>query len=122
MNKRDLWIYRVATGLLTLLMTFSATMYFLQYDMVKEVFGGLGFPTYIIYPLAIAKYLGLIAIWTNKSKTLKEWAYAGFFFNLLLAASAHINIADGGQAPAMAGMVFLLTSYFYDRKLRPREV
>ena len=121
MKKRDLWIYRIATGLLTLLMTFSATMYFAKYEMVQGVFGELGFPTFIIYPLAVAKYLGLIAIWSNKSKMLKEWAYAGFFFDVLLAIGAHLNVNDGGEGAAIAGLVFVVVSYFYDRKVHPRE-
>ena len=117
MKKTNVWIYRIATGILTLLMTFSAVMYFAQYEMVSETFSKLGFPTFIIYPLAIAKILGLVAIWTNKSETLKQWAYAGFTFNLLLAAGAHLNISDGEHFPAVIGLVLVLVSYFYNRKL-----
>ncbi len=108
-NKR--LIYLIATGLLTLLMLFSAGMYFLNYDEVVKVFNQLGYPPYIIYPLAVAKILGLVAIWTNQSKTLKEWAYAGFFFDFVLAASAHIAVADGAYAPALVGIALLLISY-----------
>ena len=121
MKNKNLWIYRAATGLLTLLMTFSAAMYFTQYEMVQEVFGKLGFPTFIIYPLATAKILGLIAIWSNKSKFLKEWAYAGFFFDVLLAMGAHLNVSDGEQAGAIMGLVFVVVSYYFDRKVYPRE-
>lgn len=63
--------------------------------MAAESFTGLGFPTYLIYWMAAAKILGLVAIWTNFSPTLKELAYAGFTFNCLLAISAHINVNDG---------------------------
>ncbi|MFY0652777.1 MAG: DoxX family protein [Cyclobacteriaceae bacterium] len=120
-NKRDKIIYSVSTGLISALMLFSAVMYFINNDMVREVFGKLGYPAYIIYPLATAKILGLIAIWTKKSRVLKEWAYAGFFFDLVLAASAHINAHDGEYAPAFIGIVFLLVSYEYDRKLLSAE-
>ncbi len=117
LNKRDLWIYRISTGLLSMLMLFSATMYFVQNEMVSETFANLGFPSYIIYPLAIAKILGIIAIWSNKSKMLKEWAYAGFVFNVLLAGSAHINIGDGEFAGALMGLVLVTVSYIYSRKI-----
>lgn len=80
--------------------------------MVRETFTSLGFPTYIIYPLAIAKILGLIAIWTGRSRTLKEWAYAGFFFDFVLAASAHLQIADGDHMAALIAIVLLLVSYY----------
>ncbi len=117
MKNRDLLIYRITTGLVSLLMTFSASMYFIQHEMVSETFLGLGFPTFIIYPLAIAKFLGLIAIWTNKSKMLKEWAYAGFTFDLLLATGSHLVAQDGAAAPAFFGLILLGISYFYHRKI-----
>ena len=116
-NKRNKIIYLVATGLLSALMLMSAGMYFLQYDMVSDTFTRLGFPTYIIYPLAIAKILGLVAIWTKKSQMLKEWAYAGFFFDFLLASSAHINVGDGEYLPAMIAMVLLAVSYIFEKKM-----
>ena len=122
MQKRDLWIFRISTGLVSLLMVFGATMYFVQNDMTREAFTSLGFPTYIIYPLAIAKILGVIAIWTNKSKMLKEWAYAGFVFDFLLASSAHINAGDGEFVPAMVALILIGISYYFNRKLFPTYV
>ena len=116
-NKRDKIIYWVSTGLITALMLFSAIMYVINNEMVSEVFSNLGYPTYIIYPLATAKVLGLIAIWIKKSRILKEWAYAGFFFVMGLAVSAHININDGGFAPALIGIILLIVSYVYDKKV-----
>ena len=116
-NKRNRIIYLVSTGLLTLMVFGSAGMYFYDYPMVSEVFAKLGFPTYLIYPLAIAKILGLIAIWTKKSQMLKEWAYAGFFFDFLLAASAHIMINDGEYAAALVALVLLIVSYFFEKKM-----
>ena len=53
-------------------------------------------------------------------ETLKEWAYAGLFFDFILAAGGHIMADDGGYAPAIVAMVVLLVSYSYDRKLFPR--
>lgn len=116
MKNRNLLIYRISTGLLTLMMVGSAGMYFFNYEMVSETFTRLGFPTYIIYPLAIAKLLGLVAIWTKKSETLKEWAYAGFFFDFLLASSGHMVAKDGEWAGALLAMVLLLLSYTYEKK------
>ncbi len=118
MNSKGIKIgYLVSTGLLTLFMLMSVGMYFFNHEMVKETFTNLGFPTYIIYPLAIAKILGLIAIWTKKSNALKEWAYAGFFFDFLLAFVAHIAIKDGEFAGALIATVLLFTSYIFEKKL-----
>lgn len=115
-TKRNKIIYLVSTGLFTALMLFSAGMYLFANEVAVDAFTKLGFPTFVIYPLAAAKILGLGAIWIGKSKTLKEWAYAGFFFNLLLAVSAHLSINDGEFAAALLGLVLLLTSYTFNKK------
>ncbi len=110
-------VYLVSTSLLSALMLMSAGMYFFNHEMVAETFTNLSYPTYIIYPLAIAKILGLVAIWTKKSNTLKEWAYAGFFFDFVLAFAAHISVNDGEYAPALVAIVLLLVSYNFEKKL-----
>jgi DoxX-like protein len=112
-------IYWIATGLLALLVLFSAGMYFFNHVEVSKVFESLGYPTYIVYPLAVMKLLGLSVILGNLGSKLKEWAYAGFFFNFVLAFFAHIMIGDGEQLGALMGLVFLLTSYFLGKKVRP---
>jgi len=104
-------LYYVSTGLLTFLMLFSVGNYFFNYDMVAGLFKEFGYPTYIIYPLAIAKLLGLYAIWFSKCTPLREWAYAGFFFNVLLAFFAHYMISDGEQLVAVMAFVFVSISY-----------
>ena len=116
MEKRNKIIYWIATGLFSLLMLFSTSMYLFQHEMVVQMFTSFGFPTYIIYPLAAAKILGLIAIWSRKSKTLIEWAYAGFFFDTLLAAGAHLGIGEGAQL-AVTMTALVLISYIFQRKV-----
>ena len=112
-QKRNKIIYYVSTGLLTVMMLMSVGMYIFKHADVAAIFTKLGYPTYIIYPLAIAKFLGIVAIWTNKSRLLKEWAYAGFFFVFGLAATAHC-IVEGGMTfmPPVIATVLLLTSYY----------
>ncbi len=114
-NKNKI-IYFIATGLLTLLLLFSISMYIFNYKMVKETFINLGHPTYIIYPLAIAELLGLYAIWFNKT-VVREWAYTGFFFNFVIALSAHMQVDDGNYLNAIIAIVLLMVSYFYGNKL-----
>ena len=117
---KDKIIYWGSTGLLAVWMLFSAGMYVFNYEMVVEIIRGMGYPEYIIYPLAVAKVLAVIAILTKKSEMLKEWAYAGLFFDFVLAASGHIMAGDGDYAPALVAIVVLFISYSYDRKLFPR--
>ena len=109
-------IYWVTTGFLCALVLMSAGMYIFNYTKIKTVFTGLGYPTHIIYPLAIAKILAVVAILSKKSAWLKEWAYAGLFFDFLLAAAAHIAINDQEHVPAIVATVLLGISYYFDRK------
>lgn len=114
--KRDQIIFYVATGLLTLLMLFSVSMYFFKHDDVSVMFTNFGYPTYIIYPYAIAKLLGLVALWNPNFNTIKEWAYAGFFFAFILAFFAHFMINDGEQGGAIIALVLLAVSYIFNKR------
>jgi hypothetical protein len=117
MKNKDKIVYWIATGLLSAMMLMSAGMYIFDNAKVSELFQSLGYPVYIIYPFAVAKILGILVILTKKSTFLKELAYAGFFYDFLLAFSAHINAADGGYVPSIVAMTLLIISYFYDKKV-----
>lgn len=110
-------IYWVSTTIFCGIFLFAAIMYFTKYEMVKGFFTSLGYPVYIIYPLAVAKVLGVAAILSKKSRVLKEWAYAGFFFDTALAASAHVHAKDGGQWLALTAMAMLIISRIFESKI-----
>ncbi len=111
-DNRSKIIYFFSTGLLTIMMISSVYIYFFKFEeTAAPSFEALGFPLYIIYPLAIAKLLGLIAIWSNRSFFLKHLAYSGFFFNFLLALIAHIYAADNKFTPALIAIILLWLSY-----------
>ncbi len=112
-------LYWGATSLFTLLMLFSVYNYFFNHEAITAAFESFGYPTYLIYPLAVAKLLGLVALWSNISKWLKEWAYAGFFFNAILAFFAHYMVSDGQQMGALLAFIFVLISYFTGKAVRP---
>ncbi len=59
-----------------------------------------------------------LVIWTKKTVFLKSLAYAGFFFNGILALSAHIMVGDplSGYLHGILFLIFVITSYFYDKK------
>ncbi|WP_299625336.1 DoxX family protein [uncultured Tenacibaculum sp.] len=114
--KKNQIIFYISTVLLTLLMLFSAGMYFFNHEHIVKAFEGMGYPTYIIYPLAVVKLLGLATIWFINNRSLKEWAYAGFFFNTVLAFFAHVMIKDGQQMLAAIGFVLVLISYNFNKK------
>ena len=90
-------IYWISTVVMCGVFTFSAQMYFRNTEMVQGFFEALGYPSYIVIPLAILKVLGIIAVLTDKSKMLTEWAYFGFLLDAILALVAH-QVAGDGQA------------------------
>ena len=114
-------IYWFSTILLTLLLLFSAGMYFLNHSDVVVAFQELGYPAYLIYPLAFAKVLAVIAIISNKVRFLKQLAYAGVFFNLLLAFIAHAAKGDGAGLLAFLGIFLVGISWVFDKIIKPKH-
>lgn len=115
--KRDKIIFYVATGLLTVLILFSVSQYFINHEAIKDAFTSFGYPTYIIYPYAILKLLGLFALWNPNFKIIKEWAYSGFFFAFILAFFAHYMVGDGEQMGALVALILLIVSYIFNKKI-----
>jgi hypothetical protein len=109
--------YWIVTGILCLIMLASAAIEIFMFGESAKLVGELGFPHYIAYVLPVTKILGVAAILTKYSKTLKEWAYAGFFFDFVLAALAHYFSGVPSPIPAIVALVLLLISYFLDKKI-----
>lgn len=94
-------VYWLSTALFSLLMAMSGLMYFSGAPQVVEGTAALGFPHYLLYILGTWKLLGALALLTPPSAPIpylariKDWAYAGFFFNLTGAAASHLFNGDG---------------------------
>ncbi|MES2617479.1 MAG: DoxX family protein [Bacteroidota bacterium] len=118
-NKKTTILYWIFTGLFAAFMTFSAIPDILVVpEAVEMVSKGLGYPVYIIAFLGVAKALGVIAILIPGYPRIREWAYAGFFFDLIGATYSMIAVG----AP-VAGWIFMLLpitiaalSYIYHHK------
>lgn len=112
-------VYWISTGLVSLLYLASATFYAIQGDTVRALLGKLGYPGYLVPVLIIAKLLGVAAILSRVNVALSDLAYAGMFFHLLLAISAHLNAADyGGAVPAVVGLVAVIISFLMQNAAR----
>lgn len=111
-------IYWIATLSVCGIFLFSANMYFTKPEMVKGFFKMLNHPAYLVYPLATLKVIGVIIILWRKSNWLTEWAYAGFFFNAILASAAHYN-AGHSIGLSFVVMPLILMSYFLGKMVRP---
>ncbi|MGJ8739029.1 DoxX family protein [Zobellia laminariae] len=115
--KKDKTVYWLSTTLLCLLFIMGAMMYIFNYPRAESFFINLGFPTWIIYPLATLKIIAPIVILVRKSLFLKELAYAGFVFDALLALVAHLMVRDGEYLFAILALFFTVISWIYDRKV-----
>ena len=66
----------------------------------------LGYPMYFASILGFWKLAGAIVITAPGLPRLKEWAYAGFLFDLTAAAASHAAVGDGA-AEIVTPLVFL---------------
>lgn len=113
-------LYWVFTILFAALMIFSSYGSILvNEDAKKLIHDQLGYPVYFIPFTGWAKIIGSVIILILGLKTVKEWAYAGLFFDL--AAVVYSSIALAGTVdPMMAFMLVWIVpgilSYIFWRK------
>ena len=111
-------IYWIATLLFCGMLLFSAGMYFFKTEMIRGFFESFGHPTYLVIPLAILKVFGVVMLLWRGIPWLTEWAYAGFFFNVILATAAHYTAGDN-ITQTLLTLIMLLLSYFFGKEVRP---
>ena len=113
--------YWISTILICLLMAFSAVASLAMPQQSAEMMNHqLGYPAYIIGFLSVAKLLGVVAILAPGFQRLKEWAYAGFFFDLSGAMYSMMMSGQkpAGWAPMLLFLAVLFCSYFAYHKRR----
>lgn len=110
--------YRVALALFSIAIAVSIINSIINFEAISLKFTQLGYPPYLIYILGVAQTLGLIILITQKGRWLIEWAYAGFFMNLLFGIIAHLLAKDGNGAPAVFCIVLLIITYLHHKKMR----
>ncbi len=113
--------YWIITGIFAAFMFYTAIPDILNSpDAVDFISKKLGYPEYFLPLIGYAKALGAIAIVIPGYPRIKEWAYAGLFFDLF--AAAYSNIAVGGFEIGSLFMLvffaFLFASYIlYHKRL-----
>tara|TARA_R110000868_G_scaffold145181_3_gene365227 strand:+ start:38139 stop:38552 length:414 start_codon:yes stop_codon:yes gene_type:complete len=90
----------------------------LNFDLISLRFIALGYPPYLIYILGVAQSLGLVLIIFKQGKFLIEWAYAGFFMNLMFSIIAHLLSKEGNGATAVLCMILLIVNYVFYKKIK----
>ena len=114
-------LYWVFTILFAGLMAFSAVGGLQpSEEAIKFLHDGMGYPVYFIQFISYAKLLGAVTILVPGFKRIKEWAYAGLFFDL--AGAIYSGFASAGKFdPMMLTMLIwivpgILSYYFWNKK------
>ncbi len=71
--------------------------------------GRSGYPSYIIPVLGLGKVLAILAILWPGVPRLKEWAYAGLFFNMIGATASHVARHDGAWITVVTVTIAAIT-------------
>ena len=119
-------LYWVFTILFVLLMLFASYGSIIINDEAKKlIHEQLGFPVYFIPFTGFAKLLGSIAILSPGLKTIKEWAYAGLFFDLTGAVYSGIAVAKTFDPMILFMLVWfvpgILSYVFWKKKMKLQD-
>lgn len=118
-------LYWVFTVLLAGFMIFSALPNIMETKESEALFKQLGYPLYLQHFVGIAKLLGSIVVLIPAFPRLKEWAYAGLFFDL---AGAGYSCVAAGEPVSVLGffavfiIVLFLSYYFHHKRLKALSV
>ena len=107
------------TGLIVISQGASGVADLMQAQGLLDGVTNLGYPAYILKILGPFKILGVIVLAVPGLLRVKEWAYAGFFFDFTGAFLSHVYNGDSIDLiwPALIATLVLLGSYF----LRPES-
>jgi hypothetical protein len=119
MTKRNKIIYWVATIWLSLGMVSTGMVQLIKMEEEVAKMTQLGYPSYIMTILGTWKILGTVAVLIPKFPLLKEWAYAGFFFNMSGAVVSHL--VSGSEPKELFGPMLLLVLTVVSWYFRPAD-
>jgi len=108
-SRRNVIVYWVTTALVVFELTMGGAWDVLRVPQVRELIERLGYPPYFLVILGTWKLLGAVALVIPRFPRLKEWAYAGVFFDLTgavvsLFASGLTNVGAMAYPILMIGV------------------
>lgn len=105
--------YAATTGLVTLGFAFGGIMDLSKSPEIMQGMTALGYPAYVATLLGVWKLLGAAAVAAPGLPRLKEWAYAGMFFDLSGAFVSHAASGDGTDKlmPPLVLLALVLASW-----------
>ena len=122
--------YWATTLLFSAALAWSAVQYLIEAPrMQATMIDHLGYPAYFPKILAAFKLAGVVALLVPLSgfpygRELKEWAYAGFTFDLIGACASHLSVGDSLAIAAVpvAFLLLLTASYWLWKRTQDAHV
>lgn len=115
--------YWISTIIFSALMVFSSIGGIgPNQQTIQIIHDGLSYPIYFIQFISIAKILGVIIVLIPGKGRIKDWAYAGLFFDL--AGAVYSGLAASAKFdPLILTMLFwivpgILSYYFWLKKIK----
>ena len=101
--------YWTATALVAFVLLSGGAAQLARMPQNVEGMVHLGYPVYLLGILGFWKVLGGVALLAPRFPRLKEWAYAGAFFDLSGAAASHLFAGDPLARVAWPALFALVT-------------
>ena len=117
------WTFTVLFALIMLSTALPNVM--MSPDSIDLIHTQLGYPKYFIMFVGVAKILGVIGILVPGYPLVREWAYAGLFFDLTAATASGIAV-EGFNPMQLFMLLFfapgVLSYIYYHKKLKGEKV
>lgn len=98
-------VYWLFTVIVAFELAAGALWDLLRIEYVRVVLAHLGYPLYLLIILGVWRIPGALALLVPRFPRLKEWAYAGAFFDYTGAAASHL-LAGNGPSQWVGPMIF----------------
>jgi hypothetical protein len=117
------WIFSILFALIMVSTALPNIM--MSADSIDLIHTKLGYPKYFIMMVGVAKILGVIGILIPGYPLVREWAYAGLFFDLAAATVSGIAV-EGFHPMQLFMLVFfapgVLSYIYYHKKLNGEKI
>jgi len=112
-------IYWTGVALTSLWFGASGLFELTNNPIVWEITQQLGYPTHFIYLLGVMKLSGIITLLIpNKLLRLKEWVFAGIFFDIIFAFVSKLAVLGlAATIDAVIALIMVSVTYTMFRKL-----
>lgn len=114
-------VYWTGAILISLWFGASGILELIKSPFVWDITQQLGYPPHFIYLLGVFKVSGVVVLLTpNKFLRLKEWVFAGIFFDIIFAFISKICVLGfPATIDAIIAFTIITVTYTMFRKLYP---